>query len=63
MDEILRPVAVPVMQQLQRTLQQDSVRPHVARVCWDLLAQLGNPLVDERNNIPMRSVNALVKEE
>ena len=32
-DEILRPVAIPLVQQ-----QQDNARPHVAQVCWDFLA-------------------------
>ena len=82
-------------------LQQDNARPHVARVCQDILAnnniaplawppyspdltpiehmwdeldrrgrkrrnppatlaQLRNALIDEWNNIPMRTVNALV---
>ena len=100
-DEILRPVAVPLLQQRNLILQQDNARPHVARVCqdflannniaplawppyspdltpiehmWDeldrrvrkrrnppaTLAQLRNALIDEWNNIPMRTVNALV---
>ena len=100
-NEILRPVAVPLVQQRNLILQQDNARPHVARVCqdflannniaplawppycpdltpiehmWDeldrnvrkrrnppaTLAQLRNALIDEWNNIPMRSVNALV---
>ena len=111
-DEILRPVAVPLVQQRNLILQLDNARPHVARVCkdflannniaplawppyspdltpiehmWDeldrrvrkrrnplpslppppppppaTLAQLGNALIDEWNNIPMRTVNALV---
>ena len=100
-DEILRPVAVPLVQQRNLILQQDNARPHVARVCqdflannnilplawppyspdltpiehmWDeldrrvrkrrnppaTLAQLRNVLIDEWNNIPMRTVNALV---
>ena len=82
-DEILRPVAVPLVQQRNLILQQDNARPHVARVCQDLtpiehmwdeldrrvrkrrnppatLAQLRNALIDEWNNIPMRTVNALV---
>ena len=99
-DEILRPVAVPLVQQRNLILQQDNARPHVARVCkdflannniaplawppyspdltpiehmWDeldrrvrkrrnppaILAQLRNALIDEWNNIPMRTVNAL----
>ena len=99
--EILRPVAVPLVQQRNLILQQDNARPHVARVCqdflannniaplawppyspdltpiehmWDeldrrvrkrrnppaTLAQLRNALIDEWNNIPMRTVNALV---
>ena len=100
-DEILRPVAVPLVQQRNLILQQDNARPHVDRVChdflannniaplawppcspdltpiehmWDeldrrvrkrrnppaTLAQLRNALIDEWNNIPMRTVNALV---
>ena len=100
-DEILRPVAVPLVQQRNLILQQDNARPHVARVCQDILAnnniaplawlsyspdltpiehmwdeldrrvrkrrnppatlaQLRNALIDEWNNIPMRTVNALV---
>ena len=100
-DEILHPVAVPLVQQRNLILQQDNARPHVARVCqdflannniaplawppyspdltpiehmWDeldrmvrkrrnppaTLAQLRNALIDEWNNIPMRTVNALV---
>ena len=34
-DEILRPVAVPLVQQHQMTFQHDNARPHVARVCQD----------------------------
>ena len=37
-DEILRPVAVPLLQQRQLILQQDNSRPHVARVCRDFMA-------------------------
>ena len=98
-DEILRPVAVPLVQQRNLILQQDNARPHVARVCQDFLANNNiaplawppyspdltpiehmwdeldrrvrkrrNPprnsrttaLIDEWNNIPMRTVNALV---
>ena len=100
-DEILRPVAVPLVQQRHLIIQQDNARPHVARVCqdflannnivpldwppyspdlspieylWDeldrrvrkrrnppaTLAQLRNALINEWNNIPMRTVNALV---
>ena len=96
-DEILRPVAVPLVQQRNLILQQDNV----ARVCqdflannniaplawppyspdltpiehmWDeldrrvrkrrnppaTLAQRRNALIDEWNNIPMRTVNVLV---
>ena len=36
--EILRPVAVPLVQQHQMTFQHDNARPHVARVCQDFLA-------------------------
>ena len=32
-DEILRPVAVPLVQQHQMTFQHNNARPHVARVC------------------------------
>ena len=100
-DDILRSVAVPLMQQHQLILQQDNAQPHVARVCREFLAknnifpldwpsyildvsptehlwvdldsrvrkrqnpptalaQLRNALVDEWNNIPMRTVKALV---
>ena len=37
-DEILRPVAVQLVQQHQMTFQHDNARPHVARVCQDFLA-------------------------
>ena len=37
-DKILRPVAVPLVQQRNLILQQDNARPHVARVCQDFLA-------------------------
>ena len=37
-DEILRPVAVPLVQKRNLILQQDNARPHVARVCQDFLA-------------------------
>ena len=37
-DEILRPVAVPLVQQHQMTFQHDNACPHVARVCQDFLA-------------------------
>ena len=37
-DEILRPVAVPLVQQHQMTFQHDNARPHVARVCQNFLA-------------------------
>ena len=37
-DEILRPVAVPLVQQHLMTFQHDNARPHVARVCQDFLA-------------------------
>ena len=37
-DEILRSVAVPLVQQRNLILQQDNARPHVARVCQDFLA-------------------------
>ena len=37
-DEILRPVAVPLVQQHQMTFQHVNSRPHEARVCQDFLA-------------------------
>ena len=37
-DEILRPVAVPLVQQHQIIFQHGNARPHVARVCQDFLA-------------------------
>ena len=37
-DEILRPVAVPLVQQHQMTFQHDNARPYVDRVCQDFLA-------------------------
>ena len=37
-DEILRPVAVPLVQQHQMTFQHDNARLRVARVCQDFLA-------------------------
>ena len=37
-DEILRPVAVPLVQQRNLILQQDNARPHVGRVCQDFSA-------------------------
>ena len=37
-DEILRLVAVPLVQQHQMTFQHDNARPHVARICQDFLA-------------------------
>jgi hypothetical protein len=44
-DEILRPVAVPFVQQHHLIFQQDNARPHVARVCQDFLANHNiNPL-------------------
>jgi hypothetical protein len=44
-DEILRPVAVPFVQQHHLIFQQDNTRPHVARVCQDFLANHNiNPL-------------------
>ena len=39
-DEILRPVAVPLVQQRQLLLQQDNARPHVAIVCRNFLAKI-----------------------
>ena len=38
-DEILTPVAVPLVHRYRLTLQQDNARPHVARVCQDYLRQ------------------------
>ena len=38
-DEILRPVAVPLVQQHQMTFQNDNARPHVARFCQDFMAK------------------------
>ena len=43
-DEILRPVAVPLVQ-CHLILQQDNARPHVSRVCQDFLAN--------NNSIPL----------
>jgi hypothetical protein len=44
-DEILRPVAVPSVQQHHLIFKQDNVRPHVARFCQDFLANHNiNPL-------------------
>ena len=37
-DELLRPVAVPLVQQHQMTFQHDNAHPQVARVCKDFLA-------------------------
>ena len=37
-DEILRPVAVPLVQQHQMSFQHNNAHPHVARVCQDFLA-------------------------
>ena len=34
-DEVLRPVAVPFVQQHHLIFQQDNARPHVARVCQE----------------------------
>ena len=43
--EILRPVAVPFVQQHHLIFQQDNARPHVARDCQDFLANHNiNPL-------------------
>ena len=36
-DEILRPIAVPLVQQHNLIFQQDNARPHVARVCRQFL--------------------------
>ena len=38
-DEIIRPHVLPFVQQHNATLQQDNVRPHVARVVTDFLIQ------------------------
>ena len=44
-DEILRPVAVPFVQQHHIIFQQDNARSYVARVCQDFLANHNiNPL-------------------
>ena len=44
-DEIIRPVAVPFVQQHHIVFQQDNARSHVARVCQDFLANYNiNPL-------------------
>ena len=65
-DEILRPVAVPLVQQRNLILQQDYARLELDRRVRKrrnppaTLAQLRNALIDEWNNIPMRTVNALV---
>ena len=37
-DEILCPVAIPLVQERQLILQQDNARPHVARACRNFLA-------------------------
>jgi hypothetical protein len=43
--EILRPVAVPFVQQHHLIFQHDNARSHVARVCQDVLANYNiNPL-------------------
>ena len=42
-DEILRPIAVPLVQQHQMTVQHDNARPHAARVCQDFLTRLDWP--------------------
>ena len=36
-DEILRPVAVPLVHQRQLILQQDNARPHINSVCRNFL--------------------------
>ena len=44
-DEILRPVAVPFVQQHHLIFHQDNARPHVARICQDFLTNHNiNPL-------------------
>ena len=44
-DEILRPVAVPFVQQHHLIFQHDNARLHVAKVCQDFLANHSvNPL-------------------
>ena len=40
--EILRSVAVPLVQQRQLILQQDNARPHIARVCRNFLAKIAS---------------------
>ena len=47
-DEILRPVAVPLVQQRNMILQQDNARPHVALVCQDFLANNNIATVQSR---------------
>ena len=39
-DEILRPVAVPFVEQHHLIFQQDNAWPHVARVCQDSLVNV-----------------------
>ena len=51
-DEILRSVAVPLVQQRNLILQQDNAKPHVARVCQDFLTN-NNIAPLSWNNIPM----------
>lgn len=38
-DEILAPVAVPLVTRYRLTFQQDNARPHTARICQDYLRQ------------------------
>ena len=45
-DEILRSVAVPLVQLHQMTFQHDNARPQVARVCQDFLANNNIVLLD-----------------
>ena len=45
-DEILRPIAVPLLQQRQLILQQDNARPYLAIVCRDFLVQNNIVLLD-----------------
>ena len=44
-DEVLRPDAVPYVQQHNLTFQQDNARPHSARLTRDFLQQNGVPVL------------------
>ena len=46
MDEILCPIAVPLLQQRQLILQKDNARPHLAIVCRDFLVHNNIVLLD-----------------